>query len=195
MNTESLMQSLKKKRLWLAGIGAVGALAATLFVTSANASLKQGDKAPDFSTQGAMAGKTFPFVLSKELHKGPVVLYFFPAAFTSGCTQEAHEFAEASEEFTKMGGHIFGVSADPIDKLARFSEVECRNKFAVGVATPQMISSYGVKFPLFTGHSNRTSFLIGKEGKVRAVYSNLSASGHVAAMREALKAYNAAHSH
>lgn len=146
---------------------------------AAHASLPVGAPAPDFTTQGAKGGKPFSFTLSKALKKGPVVLYFFPAAFTPGCTVEAHEFAEASDDFTKAGATLIGVAADPIDKLAKFSVEECRNKFAVAVATPTMISGYDVTLPQLAGRSNRTSYVIGRNGRVAFAYSALSPAGHM----------------
>lgn len=142
------------------------------------AALPVGAVAPDFTTVGAKGGKTFQFSLAKALKKGPVVLYFFPAAFTPGCTVEAHDFAEASDDFTKAGATLVGVAADPIDKLSKFSVEECRNKFAVAVATPAMISGYDVKLPLL-GRSNRTSFVIARTGKIAFSYSAMSPQGHV----------------
>jgi len=118
----------------------VPGLALLLVSTSAPAALAPGAAAPDFTTQGALAGKPFSFSLKQALKKGPVVLYFFPAAFTPGCTIEAHEFAEATPEFAKLGATVIGMSADGIDKLQRFSVEECRNKFAVATATPTVIT-------------------------------------------------------
>ena len=106
------------------------ALSAAL-VTPLYAALSPGAQAPDFTTQATLAGKPFTFSLAAALQKGPVVLYFYPAAFTPGCTVEAHEFAEATEKFKALGATVIGVSHDPIDTLNKFSVTECRNKFAV----------------------------------------------------------------
>ena len=95
------------------------------------AALKVGSKAPDFTTQATLGGKPFEFTLAAALKKGPVVLYFYPAAFTKGCTVEAHLFAEATDEFNALGATVIGVSKDDIDTLNRFSVSECRSKFAV----------------------------------------------------------------
>lgn len=149
-----------------------------LAAQSALAALPVGAPAPDFSTQGAMAGKTFQFSMKSALKKGPVVLYFFPAAFTSGCTIETKAFADASEEFKKAGAQIVGVAADPIETLQRFSTEACRSKFPVAVASPQMIADYDVKLPLM-GRSNRTSFVIGQNGKVAYVLSEMKPDGHI----------------
>src|SRR3546814_13979764 len=95
------------------------------------AALQQGAKAPDFTLRAAQGGKPFSLSLQKTLKKGPVVLYFFPAAFTPGCTIEAHLFAEASDDFTKLGASVAGVTAGNIERVAELSKSECRDKFAV----------------------------------------------------------------
>lgn len=143
------------------------------------AALPVGAKAPDFHTQGALGGKAFRLHLSSQLKKGPVVLYFFPAAFTPGCTAEAHEFAEASASFRKAGATVIGLSADPIDKLKKFSVEACRNKFAVASASPAVISAYDVRMPLRGGLSNRTSYVIAPSGRIAYVHSDLSPADHV----------------
>jgi peroxiredoxin Q/BCP len=163
------------------------ALALATLPLPALAALPVGAAAPDFTTMGAKGGKTFQFSLAQALKKGPVVLYFFPAAFTSGCTVEAHEFAEASDDFAKAGATLIGVAADPIDKLAKFSVEECRNKFAVAVASPSMISGYDVKLPVL-GRSNRTSFVITRTGRIAYAYSAMSPEGHVSGTLAAVRA-------
>lgn len=165
----------------------IAAIALTL-PALAQAALPVGAAAPDFATKGAKAGKPFDFQLSKALKKGPVVLYFFPAAFTPGCTIEAHMFAEAAGDFAKAGATLVGVAADPIDKLAKFSVEECRNKFPVAVATPAMISGYDVTLPQLAGRSNRTSFVIGRNGKVAYVLSDMAPQGHISGTLAAVRA-------
>ncbi|MBK8631187.1 MAG: peroxiredoxin [Sphingomonadales bacterium] len=158
-----------------------------LFITPpATAALKEGAKAKEFSTQVAKAGKPEPFTLSTVLKKGPVVLYFFPAAFTSGCTMEAHEFAEATPEFAKFGATVIGLAADDITKLARFSVEECRNKFAVGVATKSIIKDYNVALPLI-GRTGRISYVIAQNGQIVHVHDNMNYRGHVTGALEAVK--------
>jgi thioredoxin-dependent peroxiredoxin len=163
-------------------------LAAALLVLAgpAIAALPVGATAPDFTTQATLAGKPFSFRLADALKKGPVVLYFFPAAFTSGCTVEAHEFAEATADFNKMGATVIGVAADPIDKLNKFSVEACRSKFAVAVATKPMIKGYDVALPLIA-RSNRTSFVIAPNRRIAYVYSAMSAQGHVANTLDAVR--------
>ena len=168
------------------------ALALAALPMAAQAALPVGAKAPDFSTQVSLAGKAMPFSLKAALKKGPVVLYFYPAAFTKGCTIEAHEFAEATDDFNKLGATVIGMSADPIEKLNRFSVEECRNKFAVGVASPKVIADYDVKFPV-APISNRTSYVIAPDGKIIFAFSALSPVGHVSGTMDAVKAWKASH--
>ena len=170
------------------------ALALAALPTLASAALPVGAKAPEFATQVSLAGKPMPFSLKQALKKGPVVLYFYPAAFTSGCTIEAHDFAEATDDFKKNGATVIGMSADPIDKLNKFSVSECRNKFAVGSATPQTIAAYDVTLPVKPTISNRTSYVIAPDGKVIFSYSNLTnPTEHITRTKAAVKAWRAAH--
>jgi peroxiredoxin len=170
------------------------ACAASLLAAPAIAALKVGANAPDFSAQASQAGKQFPFRLSDALKKGPVVLYFFPAAFTSGCTIEAHEFAEASDDYKKLGATLIGVTAGNIDRLTEFSVSECRSKFAVAADPSAAIAkSYDSTLAVRPGWSDRTSYVIAPDGKVAYVYSALSPDQHVAKTLDALKAWRAAH--
>ena len=121
-----------------------------------------------------------------------MVLYFFPAAFTSGCTVEAHDFAEATATFATMGATVVGVSADPIAKLNRFSVSECRNKFAVVSASRDLISVYKVTLPLL-GRSNRTSYVIAPDGHVLLSFSAFSPKGHVDKALATVKAWRVKH--
>lgn len=163
---------------------ALSVLAAPVPVSAA---LPVGAKAPDFTTKGAIGGKQFTLRLSRALKKGPVVLYFFPAAFTPGCTIEAHEFAEATADFRKEGATVIGLSADPIDKLQKFSIEACRNKFAVASASPSVIAAYDVRLPLREGWSNRTSYVIAPSGRIAYVHSDLNPSDHVRNTLEAVR--------
>jgi peroxiredoxin Q/BCP len=112
--------------------------AATLIATPATAALKVGDKAPDFNTMGAVGGKEFKLHLADMLKKGPVVLYFFPKAFTSGCTAEAHAFSQSIGDFRKAGAQVVGMSGDDLKTLHDFSTKECRSAFPVATATPEI---------------------------------------------------------
>lgn len=168
---------------------AVPIVAASLALAApATAALKIGDKAPDFTTAAAVGGKAFTFTLDTALKKGPVVLYFFPAAFTSGCTVEAHEFAEATDAFAKEGATLIGLTAGNADRIKEFSVQECRNKFAVGLATPATITGYDVALPQKAGWTNRTSFVIAKTGRIAYVLSEMNPAGHVAGTMAAVKA-------
>src|SRR3954453_1780399 len=114
------------KRTATAALLLVAALAMPSF-----AAVKPGDTAPIFPAQAAVGGEEFPFSLADALKKGPVVLYFFPKAFTKGCTAEAHEFAEAAGQFEAVGATLIGMSADDIGTLHKFSTQECSSKFPV----------------------------------------------------------------
>lgn len=165
---------------------------ALAFAAPALAALPTGAAAPDFTTRASLAGAPFEFHLADALKKGPVVLYFFPAAFTSGCTLEAHAFAEASDDFARLGATVIGISADNIDTLNKFSVSECRNKFAVASADGKLIKAYDVKLPVME-KSNRTSFAIAPDGKIISVHSELSYKDHVGTMMAAVKQWRAAH--
>lgn len=159
--------------------------------TAAIAALKVGSKAPDFSTQATLAGQPFQFALGDALKKGPVVLYFYPAAFTKGCTVEAHLFAEASDEFKALGATVIGVSKDDIDTLNKFSVSECRNKFAVAADPDLKIAkSFDAKIPL-VGYSDRTSFVILPDATVSYAYSAMSPDKHVANTLAAVREWKA----
>ncbi|MCU0947235.1 MAG: peroxiredoxin [Porphyrobacter sp.] len=164
---------------------AAAVLAAAVTVP-ANAELAEGTKAPTFATQAALAGKEFGFSLAAALAKGPVVLYFYPKAFTQGCTLEANAFAEAMPQFKAAGASVIGMSNDDIDTLKRFSREECRDAFPVGVASPKVIAAYDVAMGN-SGLANRTSYVIGRNGKVVTVYSSGDYRGHVAKTLEAVR--------
>ncbi len=164
----------------------------TVAATPVYAALPVGTSAPPVTTPAVLAGKPFEFHLAEALKKGPVVLYFFPAAFTSGCTIEAHDFSDATAQFAAAGATVIGLSHDPIDKLSKFSVTECRNRFAVGVASSAIIDAYKVKMPFFS-MSDRTSFVIAPDGKIIFAYSALSASGHVEKTLAAVKAWRSSH--
>jgi thioredoxin-dependent peroxiredoxin len=163
---------------------------------SAWATLQPGASAPDFTTQATLAGKPFQFALADALKKGPVVLYFYPAAFTPGCTAEAHEFAEATAEFQALGATVIGVSADDIDKLNKFSVSECRNKFAVAADPDQHImKAYDAVLKLKPTLADRTSYVISPEGKILYSYSALAPEQHVANTLAAVKKWAANRPH
>ncbi len=166
-------------------------LASCVLLSPAYASLQPGLQAPDFTTQATLAGKPFMFALSEALKSGPVVLYFYPAAFTHGCTIEAHEFAEATEKFKALGATVIGVSHDSIDTLNKFSVSECRNKFAVASDADHKIAKAYDATLLMTSYSNRTSYVIAPTGKILYAYTALNPDKHVENTLAAVTQWNA----
>lgn len=155
------------------------------------AHLPVGRTAPQFRTDAALAGKATTFDLAGALKRGPVVLYFYPKAFTQGCTLETRAFAEKHDEFAAAGATLVGLSADDLPTLQRFSRQECSDKFAVGVATPAIIDAYDVALKRDgknSGLSDRTSYVIGQDGRIRFVHSDLDYRDHVRLTLEAAKA-------
>ena len=124
--------------------------------------------APDFSTQASLGGQVYAFKLNEALKQGPVVLYFFPAAFTQGCTIEAHNFAEATDEYKALGATVIGVSTDNIDTLNKFSVSECRGKFAVAAdGDGKIMKSYdAVRPPARDGPARVLCDFAGRQGAV-----------------------------
>ena len=165
-----------------------------VIASPAFAALPVGAKAPEFVTQGALAGKDFTFDLKRALADGPVVLYFYPKAFTQGCTLEAHAFAEAMPDFRAAGARVIGLSADDLPTLRRFSTEECRDAFPVAIASPATIKAYDVALVRnggATGMTDRTSYVIGKNGRVKMVHSDLDWREHVKLTLAAVKALKA----
>ena len=159
--------------------------------TPALAALKPGDAAPDFTAKAAVGGEEFTFSLASALKKGPVVLYFFPKAFTKGCTAEAHEFAEAAATYSAAGATLIGMSADDIGTLHQFSTQECSAKFPVA-ADPDLkvIKAYDsawIRVGSF-GISDRISYVISPEGKIVYAYSASDPDKHVENTLAAVKA-------
>ncbi len=164
------------------------------------ATLKVGDKAPDFSARGSLAGKEFSFSLQAALKKGPVVVYFFPSAYTKGCDLEAHTFAEKKDQFDAAGATIIGVSADSLERLNAFSADPeyCAGKFPVasdathGIATSYNLTTTALKpgatdvrgIAIDHDFIERVTYVIGKDHKIIATFSskddNLTPDAHVA---------------
>src|SRR5688572_13811364 len=155
------------------------ALALALAPATAVPALREGARAPDFRTTGALAGERFNLHLREQLRQGPVVLYFYPRAFTEGCTLEAHAFSEAAFEFRRLGARVIGLSADDYDTLRRFSVEGCRNAFPVATASPETIAAYDVRLRADAPVSNRTSYVIAPDGRIIYVYSDLNWRNHV----------------
>jgi len=165
--------------------------AAGLLATPATAALKTGAKAPDFTASAYLAGKPFTFKLSDALKKGPVVVYFFPAAHTPGCNLEAHQFSEAVDDFKAQGATVIGVTAGNVNELADFSrETEhCGGKFAVAADPGAKIAKeYDAILDKKPEWSSRTSYVIGRDGAIAHVYSDLNPNRHVQETLGAVKA-------
>ena len=178
-----------------------GALLALALPSASQAELAVGARAPDFTAQSAMGGKVESFTLRNALRRGPVVLYFFPKAFTQGCTLETRAFAEAIPQFQAAHATVIGMSADDVPTLQRFSTEECRSKFPVAVATPAIIKAYDValtpdKLPAklranagaMAAATDRTSYVIARNGKIAFVHSDLNYADHVKLTLAAVKA-------
>jgi len=152
------------------------------------AALKVADMAPDFSARASLAGNEFTFSLPEALKKGPVVVYFYPSAYTKGCDLEAHTFAQEKEKFDAAGATIIGVSADSIARLDLFAADPnyCAGKFPVasdpdrkiatsynltaGSAKPGMKDVRGVDID--HDFIERVTFVIGKDHKIIATLSS-----------------------
>ena len=170
------------------------ALVGTLASCLASAALPEGAKAPDFTAQASMGGKPFQFALAEALKKGPVVLYFYPAAFTPGCTKEAHDFAEATDKFQSLGATVIGVSYDNIDTLNKFSVSECRSKFAVASDADQKImKAYDAVLWIKPDWAKRTSYVIAPSGEIIYSYTALSPDKHVSNTIAAVQKWVDAH--
>jgi len=168
------------------------ALVGSLVAPASFAMLKPGDRAPDFSTQASLGGKVFRFSLAEALKQGPVVLYFYPAAFTTGCTIEAHDFAEATDAYRALGATVIGVSRDDIDTLNRFSVSECRSKFAVAADSDRSImKSYDAVLAIKPEYADRVSYVIAPDGRIIYAYQSLNPEKHVANTLDALRKWSA----
>ena len=172
----------------------VSACVAALMATPAIASLQVGANAPDFAAAASMGGKQFKFALADALKKGPVVLYFYPAAFTPGCTIEAHNFADAMDDFQKLGATVIGVSHDSIQTLDRFSLTECRSKFPVAADTDaKIMKNYDAVQDARAEYAQRVSYVISPEGKILLAYTAGDPTHHVEYTMAAVRKYVAEH--
>jgi len=181
-------------------LGLVAAFCATAISFSpAFAALKVGDTAPDFTAQGSLGGQPFTFHLKDALKKGPVVVYFYPSAYTGGCDLEAHTFAESKDKFDAAGASIIGVSADDLGRLKQFSADPkfCAGKFPIASdADTKIAQSYDLNVtPPRAGAKDvnqvdinhafieRVTFVVGKDGRILATLSSkadgLSPDQHV----------------
>ncbi|MCY1535519.1 Peroxiredoxin Bcp [compost metagenome] len=176
---------MKRTATWLL-------LCGLLAGTTAHAALKVGAPAPDFSAQASLGGNVFTFKLNEALKQGPVVLYFFPAAFTQGCTIEAHNFAEATDEYKSLGATVIGVSTDNIDTLNKFSVSECRSKFAVAAdGDGKIMTAYDAVHDKRPEYAQRVSYVISPQGKILYEFTDMSPESHVANTMRALRDWKA----
>lgn len=163
-------------------------VAALLHVINAQALLLSGAIAPDFTAYAALAGKPFTYTLSEALKQGPVVLWFYPKAFSSGCTVQAHMFAEAVDEFAALGATVIGISNDDIKTQAEFSVKECSNTLPVA-ADPngKVIKAYDASMLFGSETSKRVTYVITPDGKIFHTYSDISPKEHVTESLNAVK--------
>lgn len=189
---------MKKKMKFAVALGlcAIVAAGGVLAFTSSPsvAAIEQGARAPDFTLNAAKGGQAYRLNLAQELRKGPVVLYFFPAAFTPGCTVEANLFAEKSDDFQKLGAQVIGVTAGNIDRVAEFSKVECRDKFAVAADPGAAVAARYEAAMQIAGKpmmSNRTSFVIAPDGRILLRYTDRKPQGHITQTMAAVQAWKA----
>ena len=163
-------------------------LAVAVIAQPVAAALPVGSQAPEFRTMGAVGGKPFKLDLKDQLRHGPVVLYFFPKAFTQGCTLEAKAFADAMPQFRKAGARVIGMSADDLPTLQRFSTEACRSAFPVATATATTIKAYDVVLKQKPELTDRTSYVIDRQGRIVMVHSELDWKDHVAKTLTAVQA-------
>jgi peroxiredoxin len=174
------------------------AAAFVLAASPAAAKLAPGAQAPDFSAPAYLAGAPFTYKLADNLKKGPVVLYFFPSAYTAGCNLEAYLFSEAVDEFRALGATVIGVTSGKTERLAEFSKdtKSCGGKFPVASDPGASIAKrydapLSVKGMAMPGLSGRVSYVIAPDGKVIHAYENLDANDHVNQTLTAVKAWKA----
>lgn len=162
--------------------------------TPAFAALKPGATAPLFTATATLGGHVYPFSRADALKHGPVVLYFYPAAFTSGCTVEAHDFAAAMPQFAALHASVIGVSRDGIAILQKFSVSECRSKFPVASDQSGLITrEYDAAMPIISSYANRISYVIAPTGQIIYSYKDLNPTDHVKNTMAAVKAWDTAH--
>lgn len=179
------------------------AAAGALLATSARAALREGDAAPAFQARASLAGKAFDFSLKDALARGPVVVYFYPSAFTGGCNLQAHTFAEHMDAFQAAGASVVGVSLDSIDRLNDFSADPqyCAGKlpvasdadgriargFDVGVTAVPAGRKDTRGRDIDHGRADRTTFVLGRDGKVAAVIGGVAPDANVLQALDAVR--------
>jgi peroxiredoxin len=161
-------------------------------LSTSYAQLKAGQDAPLFVLDAAFAGKPYRFSLEDNLKKGPVVVYFYPKAFTSGCSIEANLFAEAAEEFSKYGATVVGVSGDDMATLEKFSLGPCGGKFAVASdAQRSVMRAYDATLFFTSSMASRISYVVTPDSKIYFVHSSLNPDQHVSSTLAAVKRWHA----
>lgn len=175
----------------------LAAVALIAIAAPATAALGPGAVAPDFTAKGAVAGKPITVNLKAQLKKGPVVLYFFPSAYTGGCNVEAKAFADSMDKFKAAGATVVGMTAGKVDQLEKFSSEHCAGKFAVAAASDEVIRGYDVRLKnkdgTPTGITDRTSYVIAPNGKIIHAHTEMAPLNHIKLSLEAVEKYKAAH--
>jgi len=167
-------------------------LAVVVATVAGRAALAPGARAPDFDAQAALDGHQIAFSLARSRAEGPVVVYFYPAAFTHGCTIEAHEFAAAMPDFRRQGASVIGVSEDRIGVLQRFSVSACQGKFPVAAdADGAIAGSYDARLAMRPALADRISYVVAPDGRILESYKSMNPDGHVEHALAALRAWNA----
>jgi len=185
--SEFFTKFLRFPRPLFAALALVGGMA------SVHAALTPGDVAPPFAAPAALAGESYAFDLREALQQGPVVLYFYPAAFTQGCTIEAQAFAAAIEDFRALGATVVGVSGDNLETLKRFSVSACASKFAVAADDDHRImKAYDTALAFRPGMAGRISYVISPAGKIIYAFDSPRPHEHVSNTLEALRQWRAA---
>lgn len=185
----------------------IASLLTASLASSAFAALKEGDTAPAFTAPASLAGKAFNFSLKDELKKGPVVVYFYPSAYTGGCNIQAHTFAVNHDKFRAAGATVVGVSLDSIARLNEFSADPdyCAGKVAVASDVDGKIAraydlvvrdavagrkdSRGAEID--HGYAERTTFIVRPDGKVAATVGGLAPEDNVKKALEAVQRFAA----
>ena len=179
-------------KLFVAAVAALVVVAGVAFVgvRHATAHLDRGAAAPEFALHAARGGNVVTVDLKAALAKGPVVLYFFPKSFTTGCTVEAHLFSEHVADYAKLGAQVIGVSGDDIETQKKFSTQECRSAFLVA-SDPGLKTAKAYDAALAPGFANRTSYVIARDGTIAYAYTSLDPAKHVDNTLDALKKLSA----
>ncbi|MEA1941084.1 MAG: redoxin domain-containing protein [Pseudomonadota bacterium] len=170
----------------IASLAAVAAISAP-----AAAELEPGETAPDFTVEGFQGGEPVSFHLAEALETGPVVVFFFPAAFTSGCEAQAASFAEAIGEFEAQGARVIGITAGNTDRLAEFSTQHCASAFPVFAVSDGMMRDYEVGMLMRPGWTSRTSYVIDQNSTIAMTWSEMNPYEHVDRTIAAVRALNA----